>query len=132
MIVDTSAVLAILFNEPDAAFFAAAIEGAPMCMISAGSVADVYIILESRRIPGLSNDFERLMVAGKFMVEPVTADQALAIGLAYRQFGKGIHPARLNYGDCFSYTLAKLKNQELLFKGNDFSQTDIPGVSSGA
>lgn len=127
MIVDSSALLAIMRDEPDAALYATALA---RCLepkrISAGTWLETTIVIDGSRDPIVSARFDTLIRRAAIEVEPVTALQAALARQAYRDFGKGSgHAARLNYGDCFAYALAKDKGERLLFKGRDFSQTDI-------
>ena len=125
MIVDSSALLAVIFNEPDEPRFAEAMIDAPSLRISAANWVETAIVVDSRRNPAAQIRFEDLIDALRLQVEPVTREDALCGRLAYRDYGRGHHSARLNYGDCFAYALAKRCGEPLLFKGNDFSQTDI-------
>lgn len=126
MIIDTSALIAILRAEPDAAVFARAIEAATIRRISATSFLEAAIVIDSSRDPVASRRFDELVHAAQLIVEPVTAEQARIARAAYRDFGKGSgHPAGLNFGDCLAYTLAKNMDEPLLFKGKDFIHTDI-------
>ena len=127
MIVDTSAVIAILKEEQDAARFlrAVAISREPK-RISAANYLEAGIVVDANRNPLLSRRFDDLIVQTEIAVEPVTREQAEIARAAYRDFGKGSgHPAGLNFGDCFAYALAKSKREPLLFKGDDFSRTDV-------
>ena len=128
MVVETSAVLAILLEEPEAAEFAQLIEDDPMPLISAASVFEAGIVLLSRYGPDARSDLQEFLAQGGLQVEPVTAEQADLALEAYQRFGKGRHPAGLNFGDCFAYALCKATGQPLLFKGQDFSLTDIATV----
>jgi len=128
MVVETSAVLAILLEEPEAAEFAQLIEDNPMPLISAASVFEAGIVLLSRYGPDARGDLQEFLAQGGLQVEPVTAEQADLALEAYQRFGKGRHPAGLNFGDCFAYALCKATGQPLLFKGQDFSLTDIATV----
>ena len=125
MIVDSSAILAILFAEPDAADFAAAISAADSCRISAATFVEVAVVVEAQTNGHGSGKLDALLRRAGFAIEPVTEEQAHLARQAYRDFGKGRHPAGLNFGDCFSYALAKVSGEALLFKGRDFSKTDI-------
>lgn len=130
MVVDTSAILAILLQEEDAHLFAEAIETAERPLISAASVVEAGVVLVARHGPEARADLAALLEAGGLGVEPVTAEQSTLALDAFEAFGKGRGPGRdrgaaLNYGDCFAYALAKASGQPLLFKGEDFSQTDI-------
>jgi len=126
VIVDTSALLAILRDEPEALACAEAIERAAIRRISAGSWLETAIVIDASGDPVASRKFDELLEVANIVVEPVTAEQARIGRGAYRDFGKGSgHPARLNLGDCFAYALAKESGEPLLFKGLDFSQTDL-------
>ena len=128
MVVETSAVLAILLDEPEAAEFAQLIEDDPAPVISASSVLEAGIVLTSRYGPDARGDLQDFLAQGGLQVEPVTAEQADLALDAYQRYGKGRHRAGLNFGDCFAYALCKATGQPLLFKGQDFSQTDIATV----
>lgn len=126
MIIDTSAVLAILRAEPEARSCAGAIEGATVRRISAGSFLETAIVIDSSRDPIASRRLDDFLQAASIAIEPVTSEQASIGREAYRDFGKGSgHPAQLNYGDCFAYALARVTGEPLLFKGNDFIHTDV-------
>ena len=126
MVFDTSALLAILFDEPERRAFTEAIEATEVRLLSAASFVEVSMILESRHGAEGVRALDRLLAAAKVEIIAVDLPQAHAAREAFRQFGKGRHPAGLNFGDCFSYALAKGRSEPLLFKGGDFSQTDIP------
>ena len=128
MVVETSAVLGILLDEPEAAEFAQLIEDDPAPVISAASVLEAGIVLTSRYGPDARGDLQDFLAQGGLQVEPVTAEQADLALDAYQRYGKGRHRAGLNFGDCFAYALCKATGQPLLFKGQDFSQTDIATV----
>ncbi len=126
MIVDSSALLAVLSGEPDAEQFAKALTTNDGVAISAGTLLETSIVVDSRRDPVLSARLDELLQVAGVSVEPVTARQATIARQAYRDFGKGGgHPAGLNFGDCFAYALAKDTGQPLLFKGDDFTHTDL-------
>ena len=126
MIVDSSALLAILRAEPEMLACAQAIENAPSRRISAANFLETAIVIDGSRDPVASRRFDDLLRAAELAIEPVTEEQARIARAAYRDFGKGSgHPAQLNFGDCFAYALAKVTGEPLLFKGNDFSRTDI-------
>lgn len=126
MIVDSSAVLAILFAEPDAPLFARAIERADIRRISAANWLEAGIRVDSGSTPIASNAFDDFVRESSLSIEPVTPEQAALARAAYRAYGKGTgHPAQLNFGDCFSYALAKDTGEPLLFKGDDFRHTDL-------
>lgn len=125
MIVDTSALIAILLDEPDAEMLSAAIATATPRIISAVSALEASIVIESKKGEvGLALLDELLNLAQFEIVAFDDAQQRIA-RIAYRRYGKGHHPAGLNFGDCCVYALAKARNEALLFKGNDFNQTDI-------
>jgi ribonuclease VapC len=128
MVIDTSALIAILFQEPDAAVFSRAIASSTVRRISAGTMVEAGIVLDSKRGPGSEADLDDLIERSRLRIEPVTATQAQLARRAYRLFGKGNHPAGLNFGDCFAYALAKESGEPLLFKGNDFARTDVQAV----
>ena len=128
MIVDTSAVLAIMFGEPDAHFYDELIAAAPHCRMSAASLLEATIVLESRIGARAVDDLDVFLEEARTQMVPVTLEQVQAARRAWRRFGKGNHPARLNFGDCFSYALAEVTGEPLLFKGNDFALTDVEGV----
>lgn len=125
MILDTSAIVAVLFNEPDAPFYARMIGEADSCAVSAATFVEVSIIVEARTGDAGSRAWDAFFRAAGIVVEPVTEDQARSAAQAWSKFGKGRHAAGLNFGDCFSYALAKLTGTPLLFKGADFQQTDV-------
>lgn len=129
MIVDRSALIAILRLEDDGRLFEQAIERSPVNRISAGTYLEVAIVIDRARDPLVSRRLDEFLAEGRFIIEPVTAWQARIARDAYRDFGKGSgHPAALNFGDCFAYALAREMNEPLLFKGDDFRHTDIPFV----
>jgi len=126
MIVDTSAIVAILLDEPDARRFADAVEGADQRRISAATYLEIGMVIDGRRNPALSRRIDEIVAESDLLVEPVSPAQARIAREAYRDFGKGSgHPAQLNFGDCFAYALAKDKAEPLLFKGDDFARTDV-------
>jgi ribonuclease VapC len=126
VIVDTSALIAILRDEPDAMSYAKAIENAAIRRISAGNYFETAAVIDASRDPIASRRFDDLLREARFVIEPVTEVQARLAREAYRDFGRGSgHPARLNFGDCFAYALAKILNESLLFKGADFARTDV-------
>jgi ribonuclease VapC len=126
VIIDTSALVAILFAEPDAATYAVAIEAAEERRISAVNWVEAAIVIDGRRDPVASRRFDDALREATIIVEPVDERQAQTAREAYRDFGRGSgHPARLNFGDCFAYALARDRGEPLLFKGNDFIHTDI-------
>ncbi|MBM3587651.1 MAG: type II toxin-antitoxin system VapC family toxin [Alphaproteobacteria bacterium] len=124
MILDSSAVLAMLFGEPEAAAFAEAAEEATERAISAASWLEAAIVADNRSAVAAA-EFTGLMARLDLEIVPFTASQAVRAREAHRHYGKGRHKAGLNLGDCFSYALAKERGQALLFKGDDFAATDI-------
>jgi ribonuclease VapC len=126
MILDASSIIAILRAEPEARVFAEAIANARYRLVSAVSYVEAAIVIDGSRDPIASRRFDDLFREARLVIEPVSEFQARAAREAYRDFGKGSgHPARLNFGDCFAYALAKEKNQPILFKGDDFIHTDL-------
>lgn len=126
MIVDTSALVAIITAEPERAAFLDAISGAEEVAMSAASYLELAAVVDSRHDPVASRLVDDLVTALGIEVLPLTAEQAAIGRAAYRDFGRGSgHPARLNLGDCFSYALARDTGRPLLFKGDDFSHTDL-------
>lgn len=133
MIIDTSALIAILRDEGDARDMALAIQDAQVRRISAANFLETAVVIDASRDPVASRRFDELVQAAELRVEAVTFDQARIARDAYRDFGKGSgHKAGLNFGDCFAYALAKTTGESLLFKGNDFGHTDItPALADG-
>ena len=125
MILDSSALLAVIFNEPEEDRFLAAMIDAPVLRMSAGNWLESTIVVDSANKSALTRRLDDLKAALRIEIEPVTEAAADCGRLAHNAFGRGNHPAHLNYGDCFAYALAALFKEPLLFKGNDFSQTDI-------
>lgn len=125
MIVDTSALLAILYAEEDAEKYARMIASTERVLISAGSYLEAGVVIDRQRGAAAGRQFDALVARANITVEPVTRQQADIARQAYLDFGKGSHPAGLNFGDCFSYALAKHLREPLLFKGDDFAQTDV-------
>lgn len=126
MIVDTSALIALLRDEPEATSCATAIAGAATRRISAANFVEAAIVIDSSRDPIASRRFDDLCREAALIIEPVTEAQARIARDAYRDFGRGSgHAAKLNFGDCFAYALARITGEPLLFKGDDFAHTDI-------
>jgi ribonuclease VapC len=126
VIVDASAVIAILRDEPTAAECAAAIERATVRRISAANYVEAAVVIDASRDAVASRRFDDLVRVAELVVEAVTPAQAQLAREAYRDFGKGSgHPAQLNFGDCFAYALARDKGEPLLFVGGDFGETDV-------
>lgn len=126
MIVDTSAIVAILREEADASWCMRVLANETRARLSAASYLEAAIVVDGTRIPELSQQLDVLVEVAELTIEPVTANQARIARRAHREFGKGSgHPARLNFGDCFAYALAKDTGEPLLFVGNDFTHTDV-------
>lgn len=129
MIVDTSAIIAILRSEPPALLCARAIAVAAVRRVSAVSFVEAAVVIDASRDPVATRRFDDFMREADISVEPVTKGQAQIARDAYRDFGKGSgHPAQLNFGDCFAYALARETGESLLFIGDDFRRTDIVSV----
>lgn len=129
MVLDTSALLAVLLNEPDAPAFRLAIEADPVRLLSAASLVETAIVIEARVGEAGGRELDLLLQKASIEIVAVDADQTDIARHAYRNFGKGRHAAGLNYGDCFSYALAYSSREPLLFKGEDFSKTDVTAVA---
>jgi ribonuclease VapC len=133
VIVDTSALIAIIRNEPDARFFELALESSSVNRISAGSWLETTIVIDRIGDPLLRRRLDELLDVARLIIEPVTPSQARLAREAYRDFGRGAgHAAGLNFGDCFAYALARETGEPLLFKGDDFARTDIPYIGAPA
>lgn len=130
MIVDTSAIVAVLRNEPEAGSFIDALVQADRCRMSAATYVEASIVVDANRDPVLSRRFDDLLATVGVQIEPLTAEQAVLARQAHVDFGKGSgHPAKLNLGDCFAYALARATGEPLLFKGDDFSATDLSSAA---
>ncbi len=125
MVIDTSAVAAILFDEADQDVYAAAIDAARIRLVSAVTRVELSFVIEGRKHSAGRERLERFFTMTGIEIIAVTPQQAMIAIDAFRGYGKGRHPAGLNIGDCFSYALASATGHPLLFKGNDFAQTDI-------
>ncbi len=125
IVVDTSALMTIVVREPTAAACIKALGSETDVLASAGTLAEVLIVASRRRV---SDQMARLIDELDLEIIPVTPASARRIGKAYEQWGKGMHPAGLNFGDCFAYALAKERSCPLLFIGDDFSKTDVESV----
>jgi len=125
VIVDTSALAAVLFGEPEAAFYTRLIHDADRCLISAGNFLELAMVIESQIGPDASRQCDAFIRGAAIIIEPFTVEQAHVARKAFIAYGKGRHPAALNFGDCFAYALAKTTGEPLLFKGEDFKKTDI-------
>jgi ribonuclease VapC len=125
MVIDTSALIAILANQPDAELFEAAIDADPVRLVSAASVLETAIVAGARYGDIGGRELDLLLYKAEIQVVAVTPDQVDAGRRAFSTYGKGRHPAALNFGDCFSYALSKTSGEPLLFKGDDFPRTDV-------
>ncbi len=125
MIIDTSALIAILFNESDAPTYARAIEQADSRRISAANFVEAAMVAERFTGGRAGSRFDALVRTSRIIIEPFTVEQAHLARQAFLDYGKGRHAAGLNFGDCFAYALSKASNEPLLFKGEDFARTDI-------
>lgn len=126
MIVDSSAVISILKREPGWEKFGGALDGAERPCISAANYVESAIVVDGWRNPLLSAQLDELMERFDIQIEPVTIEQARIARQAYRDYGRGSgHPAKLNFGDCFSYALARKKREPILFRGAEFAHTDL-------
>lgn len=125
MVIDTSALAAIFFREPERQKFLTAIVSSPTRMVSAATVLETGIVVESRLGDAAGRELDLFVIRANFQIVPVDAEQAEIARSAWRRFGKGRHPAALNFGDCFAYALAKWMGEPLLAKGTDFTSTDV-------
>ena len=128
MILDTSALVAILYREPEAAAFTQLIHDVDVCRMSVANYVELAMVVESQLGPTGMQQAQTFFRRAAIAIEPVTIDHGELARQAFLDFGKGRHKAGLNFGDCFAYALAKATGEPLLFKGNDFSQTDIEAV----
>ena len=125
MIVDSSALLAVLLREPDSERYETAIATAAGCRMSAVNLLETSMVVEGRGGTAAGHELDTFLERAGIEPAPVTTEQVQVARIAWRRFGKGNHPARLNLGDCFAYALAKSAGEPLLYKGDDFSRTDI-------
>ena len=125
MILDTSAIIAILYGEPEQERFAQLIQDADRCHMSVASLLELSMVVESQAGPDAARQIDVLIRRAGVVIEPISLEQGALARQAFLDFGKGRNKAGLNFGDCFSYALAKATNEPLLFKGNDFALTDI-------
>lgn len=125
MILDTSALAAIFFGEPEADLYTQLIHDADRCLISAGNFLELTMVIEGQIGPEAGRQCDTFFRRAGIVIEPFTVEQAHLARQAFLDFGKGRHPAGLNFGDCFAYALAKNTGEPLLFKGNDFKKTDV-------
>jgi len=125
MVIDTSAIVAILFDEPERREFITVIEANPRRLISGATVFEASIVVEARRGESAGRELDLLLHRAKVQIVEVDQDQADLARAAWRRWGKGRHPAGLNYGDLFAYALSRATGEPLLYKGDDFAQTDV-------
>ncbi|MXZ62548.1 MAG: type II toxin-antitoxin system VapC family toxin [Chloroflexi bacterium] len=125
MIVDTSALVAVLFGEPEGEAYEQAITDALPCRMSVANFLEAAMVVEGRGDAGSGDDLDRLVEEAPIELVPVTVDHVRRARQAWRRFGRGNHPAGLNFGDCFAYALADATREPLLFKGDDFALTDV-------
>jgi ribonuclease VapC len=131
MVIDTSVLVAILLGEPGAPALARAIETVPIRLLSAANLLEASMVIESRKGEAAGRELDLLIYRAAIEIVPTDQDQAEIARAAWRRFGKGRHPAGLNYGDCFAYALAASRGAPLLFQGEDFSKTDIKVAAWG-
>lgn len=129
MVIDTSALVAMLSDEPEAERLEAAVEADAVLLMSTASYLETAIVIESRFGEPGGRELDLWLHRAAVDLVAVHAEQAHAARVAYRQYGKGRHPAGLNYGDCFAYALAKISGEPLLFKGDGFPKTDVVAVA---
>ena len=129
MILDTSALAAILFGEPEAERYTGIIHGADRCLISVANFVELALVVESQLGPDAGRQCDVFFRRAGIVIEPVTVEQGHLARQAFLDFGKGRHAAGLNFGDCFAYALAKATGEALLFKGDDFAKTDIQAAT---
>jgi ribonuclease VapC len=125
MVIDSSALLAIILDEPEVEEFVSIVAKAKIVRLSAASYVEASIVLTMRGRPQRQSSLNDYIQRYEIQIEPVTVEQAKLASEAFSAYGKGLHNARLNYGDCFTYALAKAMREPLLFKGNDFTKTDL-------
>lgn len=125
MVIDTSALVAILFNEPERRRFNETIEAADSRVVSAATFVEISMVIESRLGAEGLLDLDQFIERAGIELAAVDSEQAHVARRAFSRFGKGRHPAGLNYGDCFSYALAMVRREPLLYKGEDFARTDV-------
>jgi ribonuclease VapC len=125
-VVDTSALVSVVFNEPERLRFLGAISVIETALVSTATVVEARMVVHGRAVPGAVEQLDAMLTGTPFQMVPVSAEEAQVAHAAFMSMGKGSgHPAQLNFGDLFSYALAKSRNLPLLYKGEDFAQTDI-------
>jgi ribonuclease VapC len=125
VILDTSALIAVLYDEPERTHFAQLIYDADVCRVSVVSFVELSMVVESQLNPEAARQVDMLFRRAGIIIEPVTVEHGYLARQAFLDFGKGRHKAGLNFGDCFAYALARATGESLLFKGNNFSRTDV-------
>lgn len=128
MVLDTSALLALLLDEPEADAFRVAVEDDLTRLVSAATLLEAALVIEARKGEAGGRELDLLMQKAEIQVVPVDGEHVAEARRAYRRFGKGRHAAGLNYGDVFAYALARTTGEPLLFKGDDFARTDVRRV----
>lgn len=131
MVLDTSAIVALLLNEPEADDIEVAIDRDPVRLLSAVSYTEAAIVVEARLGAAGGREFDLLVHKAAIDIVAVTSEHAEMARVAWQKFGRGRHPAHLNFGDCFAYALAVTSGEPLLFKGADFARTDVARVGLG-
>jgi ribonuclease VapC len=130
MVIDSSALVAILLGESEADRLVDAIAGAEPRLMSAANLLEAAIVVDHQMGPVAGRQLDRFVEQAQLEIEPVTEAQVRIARQAYLDFGRGNHPAKLNFGDCFAYALAKTTGEPLLFKGADFEQTDVTALTA--
>lgn len=128
MVLDTSALVAVLFDEPERHDLVRAIAAAQRRLVSSGTLVEATIVVEARRGEAAGRELDLMLHRANVEIVAVDEEQARLAGAAWRRYGKGRHPAGLNFGDLFAYALARARGEELLFTGDDFARTDIPAA----
>jgi ribonuclease VapC len=128
MVLDTSALLALLLDEPEAEDFRLAVEEDATRLVSAATLLETALVIEARKGDPGGRELDTLVQKAEVIIVPVEAEHVAEARRAYRRFGKGRHAAGLNFGDVFAYALARVSGEPLLFKGDDFTKTDIGRV----
>ena len=129
MVLDTSALMALLLDEPEAESFRLALEHDAVRLVSSATLLETALVIETRKGEAGGRELELLIHKADIVVVPADEAQVSEARRAFRRFGKGRHPAALNYGDLFAYALARTSGEPLLFKGDDFARTDIARVT---
>ncbi len=132
MILDTSALIAILAQEADSELYIQALSRSARCRISAANFVELSMVIEAQFGADVLRQCDALLRRAAIVIEPVTVEHAHVARQAFHDFGRGRHPAGLNFGDCFAYALAKVSGEPLLFKGEDFKRTDVASAPEGS